>query len=323
MELITILNRCHRFRGLVYQHAYCSADEKSIVVAVRPRKGSTAVCSRCHFPAPGYDQLAERRFEFIPLWGGLVFLLYTMRRVDCRRCGVVAVEKVPWGDGKRTLTRAYPAFLTRFEGTGVHKVWTRHAEGVRRDLERNILSSRRWRGHSCLTPHSFPKSGQECGAAPLNRATKLCVVTLCDACLVRNADWEAQPGPLLDFGNLFYYGNLNDINTGTRTFERWFNTDNFERNSAKSFNSFHKRVFPTRIDGLRAGPANIWNANIQREIKFTGRLGLQLRLDVLNLTNRSHFTAPDTNPLSRNFGKVTNVTLTNKRFVPVQARLRF
>jgi hypothetical protein len=104
MELITILNRCHRFRGFVYQHAHFSADKKSIEVAVRPRKGSAAVCSRCHLPAPGYDQLAERRFEFIPLWGFLVFLLYTMRRVNCRRCGIVAVEEVPWGDGKRTLT---------------------------------------------------------------------------------------------------------------------------------------------------------------------------------------------------------------------------
>src|SRR5205823_6276649 len=58
--------------------------------------------------------LVERRFEFIPLWGFLVFLLYTMRRVDCRRCGVVAVEEVPWGDGKRTLTRAYMLFLARW-----------------------------------------------------------------------------------------------------------------------------------------------------------------------------------------------------------------
>jgi transposase len=58
MELITILNRCHRFRGFVYQHAHLSADKKSIEVAVRARKGSTAVCSRCHLPAPGYDQLA-------------------------------------------------------------------------------------------------------------------------------------------------------------------------------------------------------------------------------------------------------------------------
>ena len=63
MELITILNRCHRFRGFVYQHAYFSADNKSIEVAVRPRKGSAAVCSRCHLPAPSYDHLVERRFE--------------------------------------------------------------------------------------------------------------------------------------------------------------------------------------------------------------------------------------------------------------------
>jgi hypothetical protein len=38
MELIRILNRCHRFRGFVYQHAHFSADKKSIEVAVRPRK---------------------------------------------------------------------------------------------------------------------------------------------------------------------------------------------------------------------------------------------------------------------------------------------
>src|SRR6266404_158549 len=116
MELITILSRCHRFRGFVYQHAHFSADKKSIEVAVRPRKGSAAVCSRCHLTAPGYDQLAERRFEFIPLWGFLVFLLYTMRRVNCRRCGIVAVEEVPWGDGKRTLTKACMVFLARWRG---------------------------------------------------------------------------------------------------------------------------------------------------------------------------------------------------------------
>jgi hypothetical protein len=69
MELITILNRCHRFRGFVYQHAHFSTDEKSIEVAVRLRKGSAAVCSRCHLPAPGYDQLAERRFDSFPCGG--------------------------------------------------------------------------------------------------------------------------------------------------------------------------------------------------------------------------------------------------------------
>jgi len=81
---------------------------------VRPRKGSAAICSRCHQPAPGYDQLAERSFEFIPFWGFLVFLLYAMRRVECRRCEAVIVEEVPWGDGKRTLTKAYMLFLARW-----------------------------------------------------------------------------------------------------------------------------------------------------------------------------------------------------------------
>jgi transposase len=39
-----------------------------------------------------------------------VILVYAMRRVDCPRCGV-KVEQVPWGDGKRHLTRAYAVFL--------------------------------------------------------------------------------------------------------------------------------------------------------------------------------------------------------------------
>jgi hypothetical protein len=37
-----------------------------------------------------------------------------MRRVDCRRCAAVVVEEVPWGDGKRTLCKAYMLFLARW-----------------------------------------------------------------------------------------------------------------------------------------------------------------------------------------------------------------
>ena len=133
MELITILNRCHRFRGFVYHRATFSPDHKSIEISVRPRKGSVAVCSRCHQPAPGYDQLAERRFEFIPLWGFFVFLLYAMRRVDCRRCAGVVVEEVPWGDGKRTLTKAYMLFLARWAR---RLSWKETAEAFRTSWEK-------------------------------------------------------------------------------------------------------------------------------------------------------------------------------------------
>jgi transposase len=114
LDLITILNHCHHHRGFVYQHARFAPDKKSVEVNVRPRAGSVAVCSGCHQPAPGYDQLPERRFEFIPFWGTLVFFLYCMRRVQCRNCGAVVVEEVPWGDGKHQLTKAYMLFLARW-----------------------------------------------------------------------------------------------------------------------------------------------------------------------------------------------------------------
>lgn len=58
-----------------------------------PGKGSGAVCSRYHLPAPGYDQLAERRFEFIPVREFFVFPLYATRRVDCPRCGMALSRK--------------------------------------------------------------------------------------------------------------------------------------------------------------------------------------------------------------------------------------
>jgi transposase len=114
MQLITILNRCHRFRGFVYEGTRFSLTERNTIeVHVRPRKGSAAICSGCHRPAAGYDHLAERQFEFIPLWGFLVFLLYCMRRVNCPTCGVL-VEEVPWASGKHQLTKVYMQFLAHW-----------------------------------------------------------------------------------------------------------------------------------------------------------------------------------------------------------------
>jgi transposase len=59
MELITILNRCYRHRGFVYQNARFGPDKKSIEVDVRARERSVMVCSGCHKPAPGYDHLPD------------------------------------------------------------------------------------------------------------------------------------------------------------------------------------------------------------------------------------------------------------------------
>ncbi|MEK7406334.1 MAG: carboxypeptidase-like regulatory domain-containing protein [Acidobacteriota bacterium] len=135
--------------------------------------------------------------------------------------------------------------------------------------------------------------------------------------------YEAQPGPLIDFGNLFYYGKLEEINTGPRTFDRWFNTANFERVAARAPASFHRRVFTTRVDGLRADRTNILSANLQRDFRILERLAFQLRVDVMNLPNRTQMNAPDSGPLSTNFGKVTQQSWTTKRYVQFTGRIHF
>lgn len=86
---------------------------KTIEIDVRPRQGSKPRCSGCGQPATIYDHRDCRRFEFIPIWGYAVFLLYCMRRVDCQRCGV-KVEEVPWGTGKHTLCKAYMLYLAHW-----------------------------------------------------------------------------------------------------------------------------------------------------------------------------------------------------------------
>ncbi len=135
--------------------------------------------------------------------------------------------------------------------------------------------------------------------------------------------YEWQPGPLLTFGNLFYYGDIENINSGTRTLDRWFNTADFERNSSKVPAAYHRRVFPTRIDGLRGDQVSFWNANLTRAFAFGEQWKLQLRLDAMNLLNRSHFSTPNVDPVSSNFGRVTAQTAAANRVLQIQVRLSF
>lgn len=112
MQLKTILNRVQKHSSFVYGKAEFVETKHgpTIEIEIRPRANGRAVCSGCEQPKPGYDTLPVRRFEFVPLWGILVFFLYAMRRVDCRTCGV-KVEKVPWAKGKQQITTTYAWFL--------------------------------------------------------------------------------------------------------------------------------------------------------------------------------------------------------------------
>ena len=110
MQLQTILNSVEKQKGFVYHAVRWSDNRTGLLVSIRAHARSRPICSGCGRKGPGYDTLAERRFEFVPLWATAVFFLYSMRRVDCPRCGVT-VEQVPWSDGKHQSTFSYRLFL--------------------------------------------------------------------------------------------------------------------------------------------------------------------------------------------------------------------
>lgn len=112
LTLKTILNLKEKHSGFVYGDIRLIKGNR-IEILVEPRVGSQGTCSGCGKKCPGYDQLAQRKFIHVPLWGLQVVLLYSMRRLQCVCCGVV-VELVPWGLGKSPITQSYAWFLSEW-----------------------------------------------------------------------------------------------------------------------------------------------------------------------------------------------------------------
>ena len=138
------------------------------------------------------------------------------------------------------------------------------------------------------------------------------------------AAYENQPGPLLNWGNIFYNGNPNNICSGwTQTPDHWFNTAGFVTDPAQQPASFQARVFPTRVGSCRANGLNRLDTNIQRKFQLHEGIYFQLRMDALNAVNRSQFDVPTLDPTSTNFGRVTNNTSSTNRFLLIQGRIHF
>jgi hypothetical protein len=149
------------------------------------------------------------------------------------------------------------------------------------------------------------------------------------------ATFEYQPGALLDWGNVFFTGDLSAIAKDnpeialqrdgavdlTRT---WFNIDaGFERDAGRQPAQFQKRGFPFRIDGLRGPGMFLVNANIARSFSLGGRRQLQARMDVQNLFDAVQWGNPNLDPTSTNFGRITTATNSIMRFFTFVARYSF
>ena len=136
--------------------------------------------------------------------------------------------------------------------------------------------------------------------------------------------FEWQPGPLLQFGNVFFYGDLDQIAIDGPTLDQWFNVEaGFERNSTRIPAEFQERLFPLRIDGLRGHATLLLNSSISRTFPLVGRSTLQIRLDAANVLNRQQFANPQLNPVATDFGRVTANANTEPRFLILMSKVTF
>jgi transposase len=112
MNIKTLLNHCQPLRSFVYGKTYLINN--ILHVEVQPRKGSRGECGKCGLRGPTYDTgTYKRKFEFVPIWGIAVFLVYAMRRIHCPTCGI-RTERVPWAEGKHSCCYVYRLFLARW-----------------------------------------------------------------------------------------------------------------------------------------------------------------------------------------------------------------
>ena len=113
MQFKTIFNHVTEYKPFVVEQAEFVEHESqpTLEITMRARENGLPTCSVCGQRCSGYDtQPTPRRFHFVPLWMIPVVLVYAMRRVNCPTCGV-RVERVPWADGKSSLTTEYRWFL--------------------------------------------------------------------------------------------------------------------------------------------------------------------------------------------------------------------
>ena len=83
------------------------------------------------------------------------------------------------------------------------------------------------------------------------------------------------------------------------------------------------RTFPTRWNDVRASNVNEANLGLHKSISFTERMKFQIRFDVFNAFNHPRYAAPNTDPTSSSFGRVTTSQQNQARAVELGGKLYF
>jgi len=147
-----------------------------------------------------------------------------------------------------------------------------------------------------------------------------------------NVSWvyQLQSGPATgDWGNRFFYGDQSQLETLFRHDEvrqndylAWFDPAlawrgttapastfvGFEGRSGSQPGTFHERVFPIRLDSIRADGILNLDLKVERIFPIVPDKGINARfsVDMLNATNHTNFSGPNLDPTNSNFGRVTS-----------------
>jgi hypothetical protein len=135
-----------------------------------------------------------------------------------------------------------------------------------------------------------------------------------------------QSGEMLEFGNLIFKGSDYSqikLSGDERTPNRWFNTDRslWETSSNNTLLTFHRRIFPSRFNWLRAPTRKELDMNFQREFVLKENLKIRARLDLINVLNHQGWGTPGLDPTNpTDFGRITSSLVIPRQ---IQLHMRF
>ena len=137
-----------------------------------------------------------------------------------------------------------------------------------------------------------------------------------------NILYVAQSGAPMNFGNVAFYGNLQDIvlPRSQRTVYRFFNTGaGFNTNSTTQL-ATNYRTFPQYLTGARNPGWNDWSLDLLKRFQIRERLHFEVRGQFTNAFNHPNFGGPNLSPTSTTFGQISYSTA---RIIGIQGQLQW
>ncbi|MFN0168957.1 MAG: carboxypeptidase regulatory-like domain-containing protein [Bryobacteraceae bacterium] len=139
--------------------------------------------------------------------------------------------------------------------------------------------------------------------------------------------WQIQAIPILQVGqplvwpNVLFRGNIKDIEVDRQTPARMFNPDaGFERVPARQL-AANRRVFPTRLSGVRLPTETNLDFSLLKNTTITERFTLQFRAEAYNALNQRFNLNAILEPVNPGFGSSTTANV--PRAVQLGFRLIF